>query len=211
MADLRAQGIEYIVASTAASRDHYQAIAQPGSPDAPEIVTEIDLPGTSRGPELLILKVPPYQQHESYLWLGDAIPAGDYAMYPISLRGYDIPRTGLQPGFVLEFTLYWMSVVDTTTDYVVQAELVDPDTGEAVAHHESQPDSGYHPTSTWEGDMQFFLDKHLFVLPADLQPGTYTLTIALTDPVQDQHLPIHAVDGAWSGDRFSLDEITITR
>jgi hypothetical protein len=211
MVDLQNQGIEYIVASTVASRDYYNEIVNSDNPDGPTVVAEIPSPTGTRGPGLLIIAVPPYQQHVRYLWLGDAIPAGEYTMYPIAFRGYDLPRTELQPGFVLEFVLYWMSVVDTTTDYVVEARLVDPDTGDIVAQHESQPDSGHHPTSAWEGDMQFFRDKHLFVLPSDLQPGTYSLRIALADPNHGGRLPVNDVDGTPLGDSFSLGEITIAR
>jgi len=191
--DYRGWGVEYLVP---ANRESQQQFLAEGLPVLAEFDDE-----ERRGPPLLILAVPPLQGEARYLWLGE----------DIAFRGYDVARSELQPGFVLEFTLYWMSVHPTSADYVVEAQLVPPDGGEAVATHESQPDTGSKPTSTWEGEMQFIPDQHLFVIPSEVPPGTYDLQIALYDAQTGERLPVIGVDGQFLGDSFSLTEITITR
>jgi hypothetical protein len=191
--EYRGWGVEYLVA---ANRDSQRRFLAEGLPVLAEFGDE-----RRRGPPLLILAVPPLQRETRYLWLGE----------DIAFRGYDLARADLQPGFVLEFALYWMSVHPTGDDYVVEARLVRPGSGEAVATHESQPDAGSKPTSTWEGDMQFIPDHHLFVLPPDVPPGAYDLQIALVDAQTGERLPVSGMDGRVLGDSFSLAEITITR
>ena len=46
-----------------------------------------------------------------------------------------------------------------------------------------------------QGDMQFFIDEHLFALPSDLRPGVYDLQIALYDLANGVRLPITDLDG----------------
>jgi hypothetical protein len=53
MVDLQNQGIEYIVASTVASRDYYNEIVNSDNPDGPTVVAEIPSPTGTRGPGLL--------------------------------------------------------------------------------------------------------------------------------------------------------------
>jgi hypothetical protein len=197
IAEYQNGGMEYLVTAPKESREYFLDPERLEGGEY-EVVAEIDSE-ERRGPHLLILSVPPRHEHVRYLWLGDVV----------SFRGYDLPRTELQPGSVLEFTLYWMSVRVTTANYVVEARLVDLDGEEVVARHETEPDGGHRPTSTWEGGMQFVPDEHLFVLPGDVPPGTYDLQIALYDAATGERLPVSNLDGQTLGESFSLGDITI--
>lgn len=211
LADLQQRGVEYVVANSWATKTGYF-----NSPDHPTWIDDLeileDIPNVERrGPRYLILKVPPIQESPRYLWVGDLVEVGGNYVHPFSFRGYDLPRTELRPGFVLEFTLYWMSVWPTGTDYVVKTRLLDATTGEIAAEQETTPDSGSQLTSAWEGSMQFIPDRHLMALPADLPAGTYQLEASLVNPDTGESLPVSNLEGENVGETISLGEITITQ
>jgi hypothetical protein len=199
--EYRAQGIEYLIADQWAGDrgGFFNDPDRPGYTDLERVATfESRSP---QEPDRIILRVPPYQQHELYRWLGDEV----------SFRGYDLPEATVRPGGKLRVRLYWMSVRTTDANYTVFVHLVDPATGSLLAQHDGPPVDGLHPTWTWLGDMQFFADEHVLDIPKGAEAGVYTLRVGMYDPITSERLPVRDVDGTSLGDGIELGEVRVKK
>lgn len=116
----------------------------------------------------------------------------------IELRGYTFnffPGTGrrAQAGGILPVTLYWRSTrpLRPEENYVVFLHLVRQPGERPVAQEDIPPQEGALPTNTWIGTPVH--DEHAVPLPADLEPGRYTLLLGLYDPAipgEEGRLPV---------------------
>jgi 4-amino-4-deoxy-L-arabinose transferase-like glycosyltransferase len=130
----------------------------------------------------------------------DAVFAGQ-----IRLLGYDLQRI---TDHELRITLYWQALSPLTEDYTVFTHLLgehNPATGGPLwAGHDSQPDGGHYPTTTWQPG-QVALDMHTLSLPADAPPGEYRLEAGLYLLATMRRLP--AIDAA--GQRLADDAVQL--
>jgi 6-pyruvoyl-tetrahydropterin synthase related domain len=85
----------------------------------------------------------------------------------------------IRPGETLSITLLWEPTQTTEAKYTVFVHLIDS-TGERKAGHDSQPDDGRQPVSTWLPGT-YVRDVHPFVIPAELPTGMYRLRVGLYD------------------------------
>ncbi len=103
------------------------------------------------------------------------LPFGDQ----IILEGYTLHADQLAPGEILQITLFWQTAEPVEKRYKVFLHLLDED-GRLVAQRDSEPGGGLNPTPAWPLE-KTIPDNHGILLPADLQPGSYTLIMGLYD------------------------------
>ncbi|MCC6603420.1 MAG: hypothetical protein IT327_09440 [Anaerolineae bacterium] len=113
----------------------------------------------------------------------------------IVLDGYTLGETILQPGDIVEVTLFWETAVPLQNRYKVFLHLLD-ENGNLVSQRDSEPGGGLALTTTWPPGT-VVLDNHGLLLPSDLPPGSYRLLLGLYDLANPTNrLPITTPDGA---------------
>ncbi len=120
---------------------------------------------------------------------------------PIHFLGYNLPADSLQPGEILNVTLYWTAERPTTQPYTVFTHLIDND-GNIVAQQDNWPVQGNWPPTCWKSG-SVIVDDYAIQLPADLPAGRYSLLVGMYDPAGVRLL---ADDGR---DHIPLGEIAI--
>ena len=106
----------------------------------------------------------------------------------IHLEGFDVQTSPLQPGNILDLTLYWQGKAPIEQDYQVFVHLMDED-WKRVAGADMAPRGGWWPTSAWEPN-QMFDDQVALALPEDLPPGRYTIIVGLYQLDTLDRLPV---------------------
>lgn len=112
-----------------------------------------------------------------------AVSLGEELGGKVRLLGYSINSRSLSTGDALHLSLFWQSLRDQTTDYVVFAQLQD-DNRRMLAGAESPP---LYPTSLWSKGL-LIRDLHTIVIPATLKPGIYNLVAGMYNPVDGSRL-----------------------
>jgi len=119
-----------------------------------------------------------------------ALPFGN----AITLEGVTLNERSLQPGDILQVTLFWQTAVPLAQRYKVFLHLVGPD-GELVAQRDSEPGGNLKPTNTWQ-PVETVIDNHGLLIPPDLPPGEYGLYLGLYDVADPSaRLPIQTSEG----------------
>ncbi len=95
----------------------------------------------------------------------------------VTLLGYDLETSTLQPAHPLKVTLYWQSLAPMETSYTVFVHLVDG-SGAPRAQADSPPVRGTYPTTLWAPG-EVVTDQYDINLPPDLPAGAYTLVAGL--------------------------------
>jgi 4-amino-4-deoxy-L-arabinose transferase-like glycosyltransferase len=106
----------------------------------------------------------------------------------IQLLGYTLSSNELVPNGTWSITLFWRSIAPLSEDYTVFVHILD-DKGVTITQVDEQPVNNHYPTSLWQ-TQDTILDTHTVVLPADLSPGSYTLSIGLYLLTTSQRLPV---------------------
>jgi hypothetical protein len=119
----------------------------------------------------------------------------------IALIGYDRPATTLKPGDELPLTFYWQALQPLTIDYQVFAHVLGPD-GRLVAQSD-RLNPGDFPTHRWP-TAEYVIDPHRLQLPADLPPGSYTVSVGLWVQSEGWRLPLFDANGRQVGDNVAL-------
>jgi hypothetical protein len=97
----------------------------------------------------------------------------------ISLLGFSLPSDVLEPGEILQLSLFWQIDQEIDERYKVFLHLVD-ENGQIVAQQDSEPGGNLTPTNIWQPG-QVIVDNHGLFIPAETAPGTYTLLLGLYD------------------------------
>ncbi len=108
----------------------------------------------------------------------------------------------LEPGQTLPVEFVWQPLRRPQADYNIFLQLLATD-GALVAQHDSPPNGGYTPTSTWRAN-QPIVDHHALVLPPDLAAADYRLIAGLSNPATGQRLPVDQ-----NSDYVELGQITL--
>ena len=118
----------------------------------------------------------------------DMTPRSDVFGGIISLSGFRLPSTALEPGGKIRIGLEWKALRRPPVDYTVFVHLLG--TGDrAVAQSDSMPLGGTFRTSDWDlGDTTFDVDE--INLPNDLPVGSYTVEVGLYDAATGERLPV---------------------
>ena len=110
----------------------------------------------------------------------------------ITLLGHDrykrgfghVPDTALNPGDRLHLTFYWQANVQPRADWWFDLTLNDA-SGREVAHLEAPLVSATYVTTLWQKG-EVVRGEHDLLLPADLPPDAYRLSLALLPDVETQ-------------------------
>ncbi len=96
----------------------------------------------------------------------------------IELIGYDLNTLSAQPGDTVELTLYWRSRRQMREDWIVFANIIDPETLTKYADSNAMPVDWTRPTSTWSVG-ELVVDTHTLTVYEDAQPGLYWFEVGL--------------------------------
>jgi len=109
------------------------------------------------------------------------IEPGDFSINfgnQLELIDYDISTLSASAGEQLELTLYWRRLQPIENDYVVFANIIDPQTLTKYADSNAMPVEWTRPTSTWEAD-EIIVDTHTLTISPDAIDGVYQLELGL--------------------------------
>ncbi len=95
----------------------------------------------------------------------------------ISLIGYKVDNRQATRAETIKLTLYWQSQATPTNNYKIFVHLV-TDGDVRAAQHDSEPQSGAAPTSTWVAG-QTIVDEHPLTINPDTPPGAYRIKVGL--------------------------------
>jgi len=126
----------------------------------------------------------------------------------ITLQGYTVRTDNLQPGDIVQATLFWQTAVPLNTRYKVFLHLVD-ENGNLVAQRDSEPGGNLKPTTIWPPG-ETISDNHGLLLPADLPPGDYTLLLGLYD-VADPGVRLAVEAETAVNNAYPLAKLTINK
>lgn len=125
----------------------------------------------------------------------------------ITLLGYDLPQSKVQPGEAFPLTLYWRAEGVIDEDYTVFVHLAGDD-DLIWGQEDSQPLHGFYPTSYWDrGDM--VVDEHSVSVKPDAPRGEYRLLVGLYLLSTMERLPLLDETGEVISDFISLGEISV--
>lgn len=125
----------------------------------------------------------------------------------LSLVGYDIDEREVGPGDLINLTLYWQSLKDVGSDYLVQAKLVDEE-GRDWVTVEGRPADGESATFEWRSGQQI-LDNHQLAIPLDMPAGRYSIVVSLIDTHDGSQPSIVADDGHLIDTHLALAQIRV--
>ncbi|GAB4470593.1 MAG: hypothetical protein Kow00124_06860 [Anaerolineae bacterium] len=122
----------------------------------------------------------------------------------LSLLGYELPQgRQVHPGEAIDLLTFWR-VEGSTDGEIVLFTHVLSETGQLVA----QQDLLSVPAASWvQGDL--FVQLHRITLPANLAPGTYSLSGGAYTRPDIARLPLVTLDGESAGDHIILDTIEV--
>jgi len=132
-----------------------------------------------------------------------ANPRDDLFSGEVRLLGFDLKSTTIRAGSPLTVTLYWLAEKAIADNLTVFVHLVGAD-GKPVAQHDSEPNNGLYPTSSWE-PLKVVEDTHVLPIPADLPPGTYHLVLGIYRWPSLERLKVETA-GQATGDHVQLEQ-----
>lgn len=119
----------------------------------------------------------------------------------IMLIGYDLPESPVNPGDQIEITAYWKAQQPLSINYQVFVHLKDDE--ENLIAQSDKLNPGDFPTKRWPID-KYIRDEHQMILPADLPPGEYQLSLGLWVVEDAWRLPLLDSAGEQIGDNYTL-------
>jgi hypothetical protein len=124
----------------------------------------------------------------------------------VRLLGYDLEGQFVA-GDTLHLSLFWEALSHPKKDYTVFVHLVGED-GQIWAQQDSQPVTGYYPTSRWtEGE--FVRDQYRLTIQEGAPAGLYTLQVGMYDANTSQRLPVLDEKGSPVGDTVVLGDFPV--
>ncbi|MGB9777441.1 MAG: ArnT family glycosyltransferase [Anaerolineae bacterium] len=134
------------------------------------------------------------------------IRRADELEHGIRLIGYSLEKRTFRPGDTLRLTLFWQPSRTLQPNLVVFVHVLDSQ-GALIAQHDGVPDEGRRPTPFWQPGT-VIRDPHPIVLPSDVAPGEYTISVGMYDWPGLQRLRV--VDGPATGeDHITLETIQV--
>jgi hypothetical protein len=125
----------------------------------------------------------------------------------IALEGCDVATDSVRAGDTVSIVAYWKSLGPVLLDYSAYLRLIDGD-GRVAAQTYSATLKGTLRSSRWPEGL-LLPDPHTLEVPAGLEPGRYTLTVALC-LAPDNCAPARSVDGVpWSDGHVVLANLTV--
>jgi hypothetical protein len=125
----------------------------------------------------------------------------------IALEGYDL-RTGFaRPGDTLSVVVYWRALGPISLDYSTFIRLVD-ERGRVLAETYCATLRGTLATSSWPEGL-LLPDPHAVAIPSSVEPGDYTLTVALCLATDDCAPARREGGGLWPDGHVALAQVDV--
>jgi len=112
---------------------------------------------------------------------GQAPSAGSGRSGLARLRGYQVTPAVVEPGGVMEVTLYWETLARADQNYAVFVHLLS-EVGTMVAQRDTYPGLGRYPTTAWEPGVVFADTYRLYVPETAYAPDAGYVQVGLYSP-----------------------------
>lgn len=131
----------------------------------------------------------------------------------IRLLGYELAQNSVQPGGVVDLTLYWQADAPLTARYKtfthVLGEVWNAANGNFIwGQVDGEPVEGQAPTTTWMPGA-IIADRYRIPVAADAPPGSYRLEVGLYGLVDGLRLPVLDAAGQPLGDALTLGTVRV--
>lgn len=126
----------------------------------------------------------------------------------IALLGYDLSRSRLKPAQAVDVAVYWNALRPMTKTYQSFVHLVYPE-GEIWVQSDHLNPAGF-PTNLWPTD-RYIRDIHRLVLPQNIPPGDYALSIGIYRLEDDTRLPVLSADSGGRPENVILNTTIMVR
>ncbi len=128
----------------------------------------------------------------------------------LTLLGYALlPSDSTQGGNTVRAIVEWRADQDIRNQYTVIAHLVDA-RGHVWAQDDREPVYGLVPTPRWKaGDI--IRDQYTFVLPVEMPPGNYRVTLSVWDQQAGKSLPMRDAAQRQQGLELALGSIAVAK
>lgn len=131
----------------------------------------------------------------------------------IRLLGYELAQDTVQPGGVVDLTLYWQAEQPVTARYKVFTHLLgevwNASNGNFIwGQADSEPLNGEAPTTTWTPGA-VIADRYAIPVAMDAPPGLYRLEAGLYGLVDGQRLAVYDAGGQPLGDAVDLATVEV--
>jgi hypothetical protein len=125
----------------------------------------------------------------------------------IALRGYSLAPDTVNPGGIVQVTLFWEALKAPASRYKVFLHLVDGQ-GQIVSQFDGEPGHAMKLTTSWRPDEGVFPDRYGILVPRTSTPGKHQLLVGMYDVSGSPRLTI-SVEGKPVGDALSLSIVNI--
>ena len=125
----------------------------------------------------------------------------------VTLLGYDVDKPAYLPGETLYLGIYWQAPELTLKPYTVFVHIVDSQ-GRLAANWDNPPCSTTCPTDTWLPH-EVLRDPYRIPLPADWEPGLYTLMTGMYDSATGADVALPPTAPQSEGQRLILGQIQV--
>ena len=127
----------------------------------------------------------------------------------IALAGYDMQTTTASPGDTLHLALWWGALRKMDRDYTAFVHVLGPD-GQILVQEDKLLERGSLPTSGWQPGNTAVRNDYELLLPADSEPGEYTVIVGVYYWETGERLPVWDELGLGAhGDVISLEELAV--
>ncbi len=126
----------------------------------------------------------------------------------VTLLGYDLSTTSLQPGEPVDVRLYWQVDAQPPGNYLLFVHMVD-EAGTMVTQRDTHPGLGNFPASQWRPGDRFVESIRLYLPETAYVPATARLKMGLYAP-DSYRLAVVGQDGQELGDAFDLGPVQLT-
>lgn len=124
----------------------------------------------------------------------------------VRLLGYSLLTEEVQPGDILQLTLFWEAIAPMNERYKVFTHVRDP-YGHLVGQRDTEPGGGAKITTIWKEGEQIVDNYGVLILPAT-PPGEYAIEIGMYHLETGQRLPV-IEDGQEVGDHIPLQSVRV--
>jgi hypothetical protein len=126
------------------------------------------------------------------------------------LTGYDLSQRAVRPGETITLTLRWHTLRSMEKDYTVSTQLID-EAQRKAAQHDSPPQEGRAPTTTWNPNQTLVDPVPLTIFP-DAAAGPYDVRIAVYVHENGtlDHLPVTPPGGQMQANHINLTQARVT-
>jgi hypothetical protein len=125
----------------------------------------------------------------------------------IALEGYGLRTGSAHPGDTLSVVVYWRALGPISLDYSTFIRLVD-ERGRVLAETYCATLRGTLATSSWPEGL-LLPDPHAVAIPSSVEPGDYTLTVALCLATDDCAPARREGGGLWPDGHVALAQVDV--